>query len=294
MEPPTPTQKPRPISSRLANSPADRSTPGSTSSTMRNISQNRPGSAFSTPDTTIVTPSSGVSERLEDLLAQFELEKANGGIDFSPLRPMSTNITAPSPLRLATTSTDSIKTTTSTSKFSSDAAYTSASTSSSTIMGHNARSISSMSSAATTTAARPQPPRSQYSPTKRNAPRIGLRSSQAAPSAPSAPAKRPECNKAFKPPLLVSHRQPTRSSPRRHVSAQDTAQTPVRATATSSRDRYRETPTRRRVEKEDEVMEDAPSSDGPTTGDESFDSFDGIFAEGGADVDQLLKTLDGA
>jgi hypothetical protein len=45
---------------------------------------------------------------------------------------------------------------------------------------------------------------------------------------------------------------------------------------------------------EDEVMEMAPSSDGPTTGDESFDSFDGIFAEGGADVDQLLKTLDGA
>ena len=59
-------------------------------------------------------------------------------------------------------------------------------------------------------------------------------------------------------------------------------------------DQYRDTPIRGCKEKEDEAMETAPSSDGPTTGDESFDSFDGLFAEGGADVDQLLKTLDGA
>jgi hypothetical protein len=36
-----------------------------------------------------------------------------------------------------------------------------------------------------------------------------------------------------------------------------------------------------------------PSSDGPTTGDESFDSFDGMFAEGGAEIDELLKKVDG-
>lgn len=106
--------------------------------------------------------------------------------------------------------------------------------------------------------------------------------------------------KPFKTPFLnpapSSSNGAIRSSPRNHAHAH--AQSPLRAAAlpaTHAPSLLRpgpetDTPCRGKIRKHNanvDIGEDDPE------GDASFDSFDGIFQEGGPDVAQLLKTVDG-
>jgi hypothetical protein len=108
--------------------------------------------------------------------------------------------------------------------------------------------------------------------------------------------------KPFKPPFLA---QPTRSSPRRSSAAnghnvippsplRTPLPVPAPTTATRSRmnihmDMVVETPCRGTVRKHNanvDIGEDDPE------GNESFDSFDGMFQEGGPEVEELFRAVD--
>ena len=296
MEPPTPTQKPRPISSRLANSPSDQASSSSSSRLSSARPRKRPrhrsqpqladfstsgmlGIATTTPDSH--------AERLDALLAKFALGSAEGSeVLASPLRIMSTNIGAPSPLRTSSTSTESIKTSLGSGRTWSRGEASSDSISRiSTDLYVKPRSLNSLN----TTFPSRSSVQSPQSPTKHNAPRIGLRSSQGQSS------KQPNLNRAFKSPLLNPN-PPIRSSPRRQNSSHanpGVPHTPIRGVQKTP---ARPSPYQRNsdeTEKTDLSEPNAPSSDGPTTGDESFDSFDGMFADGGDELEELLKTVDG-
>ncbi|RSH87412.1 hypothetical protein EHS25_003322 [Saitozyma podzolica] len=152
------------------------------------------------------------------------------------------------------------------------------------------------------------------------APRIGLRSSGSGEIRPGITNP----SRAFKPPLL--DRQPgVRSSPRRLQREAVAAASPVRAPgATSSAQSYRTAvpPNKSIIASATEkapsiaaastsmrkpiamagsaagpprppVLKDKmPSSD--SAGDESFDSFDGFINDGGPEVEELLRTVDGS
>ena len=293
IEPPTPTQKPRPISSRLAMSPSDRASSSSSSRLSSARPRKRPRhrsqphfsleSSTGSLCTANITPESKAA-RLDELLAQcarFALGSAEGlETQASPLRMVSTNISAPSPLRASTTSTESIKTSLGSSRTWSRGEISSDSISRiSTELAIKPRSLD------TATLPARGGVRIQ-SPTKHSAPRIGLRSSQGQSS------KQANLHKAFKSPLLCTN-PPIRSSPRRQISSTNNPHTPVKAIYKPA---ARPNPYQRNsdeTEKTEMSEPNAPSSDGPTTGDESFDSFDGMFAEGGDDIEELLKTIDG-
>lgn len=290
MEPPTPTQKPRPISSRLAHSPSDQASSSSSSRLSSARPRKRPRhrsqtqtSAHSTPGILgrAVTTSDSHAERLDALLARFALGNAEGNeSQVSPLRMISTNISAPSPLQTSSTSTESIKTTVESSKTWSRGDPSSDSISRiSTELAIQPRTFN------TTTFPPRNSMRTPHSPTKQNAPRIGLRSSQGQAS------KQPNINKAFKSPLLAA-KPPIRSSPRRQNSSHSTPHTPAKA-AVRPNPYQRNSDETEKTELSELSEPYVPSSDGPTTGDESFDSFDGLFAEGGEDIEELLKTVDG-
>lgn len=207
---------------------------------------------------------------------------------------MSSNITAPSPLRntLSSTSIESGKTSVAFGNRSASSSRNDLGRSISSVSRDLQSSTSSSifrdtspvrSTSTTHTASTFKAP---LSPSKPGAPRIGLRSSQSA-SNSNRRTDGNKLNKQFKPPLLASRPQvmpqPIRSSPRRHASSSVTrphqaVQTPVKGI-----------PKLCQLEKAKE-----PSSDGPATGDESIDSFDGLFAEGGPDIDELLKAVDGS
>jgi hypothetical protein len=224
----------------------------------------------------------------------------------SPLRSMSTNVTAPSPLRKSTSAASSEWSKTSGSSTLSGPASS---------FRQQTYSLGSISNSSVSTAptvrpisgsTRPMAPlgasnssssldktmgRSPLSPTKHGAPRIGLRSSQS--HATSSTNRRSDVTKQFKPPLM---NPPTRCSPRRHPPPGAPAnRTPVRNSAGMARHKDGTTlrsdnvPTLPPVKRGKE-----PSSDGPTTGDESFDSFDGMFELGGEDVERLLSVVDGS
>lgn len=109
--------------------------------------------------------------------------------------------------------------------------------------------------------------------------------------------------KPFKPPLLA---QPTRSSPRRTPNAKGNIippsplrtplPVPIPTTSTRSRmnihmdmDMVAETPCRGTIRKHNanvDIGENDPE------GDESFDSFDGMFQEGGPEVEELFRAID--
>jgi hypothetical protein len=295
MEPPTPTQKPRPISSRLANSPSNQAS-SSSSSRLSARPRKRPRhrsqpqlADSSTPGLLGVVTAAPDShaERLDALLAKFALGNTERSeIQASPLRMLSTNISAPSPLRTSSTSTESIKTSLDTSRTWSRGEASSDSVSRiSTELSIKPRSLNSLDTSYTSR----NSIRSPQSPPKHNAPRIGLRSSQCQSS------KQSNLNKAFKSPLLYTN-PPIRSSPRRQNSSHNHAHVPHTPVKVVQQKSARPSPHQRNSDETDktELSEpNAPSSDGPTTGDESFDSFDGMFAEGGDDIEELFKAVDG-
>lgn len=164
------------------------------------------------------------------------------------------------------------------------------------------------------------------------APRIGMgmRRHASASSTTTKASQTAAGQKAFRSPLLAQqYQQPTRSSPRRAlVPATPVAATSLRdsigaspslrrgqsrATAVPligtplrpkrSVPTARETPaaTTSAVKTEvarpsippEPIIEQHPSSDGVGTGDESFDSLDGMFMAGGADVEELWRKVDG-
>jgi len=101
------------------------------------------------------------------------------------------------------------------------------------------------------------------------APRIGLRSHN---------TPTPSTQKAFRPPLLAP--QGPRSSPRRTTPNPPSTKRPIRGPST---------PTMR---SDVSKTNTDPSSDG--LGEESFDSFDGMFQDGGAEIEELLRKVDGS
>ena len=140
--------------------------------------------------------------------------------------------------------------------------------------------------------------RSPLSPIKNGAPRVGI--PQKCRSSASGPVN---MSKQFKSPLITAA-LPTRSSPRRtpHLASLSTPAraSPLRSSAHPFPSRtptilVRETPARAAKTKfgllhnaNIDIGEDDP------VGDRSFDSFDGIFQEGGADIEALFKTVDGS
>ena len=299
MEPPTPTQKPRPISSRLIASPS-----GSTSSSTSG-SSNRPRKRRATaaqraraqanqPDGDMSDPT---NEKIDELLAQLAAAQVSPiPLSDSPLRSMNTNtsrsIVAPSPLRKTVSGTSDWSKTTVESSSQTNSIGSSRSRNPSTASLLQTSSDMSIRSdvrlAETTSKSLPRPDparRIPMSPTKQGCPRIGLRSSQSVTSI----SRRPDPSKQFKPPLL---NPPTRCSPRRHPPVQpprEQVQTPSRSKRVQRTDHGgmipRLPPPKRGKE---------PSSDGPTTGDESFDSFDGMFEDGGEEVERLFSMVDGS
>ena len=308
-DPPTPTQQPRPVSSRLEGSPP---CPSPSTSFPRPSSSSRPRKRYCRnhrslplPASNREMPSAGSSsapmddtgQRIDALLAQFTLgtdvnststavTKIAAEINPSPvLRPKSTNrgLSHPSPLRhTAGGSTDSIIT----------ASTSSGTTSKSSNIGHEnskQNEVQHASKSHSQSHTRPRPPR--LSPNKRqniHHPRLGVRASQTTKSIvqPSV------ATKPFKPPLL--DKSGNRSSPR-HAKvvvsyAQSTRPASIHTPLPESKAHTQ--PTTVITMHMTKKNHSEPSSDG--VGDESVDSFDGMFVEGGPEIEELLRTVDGS
>lgn len=147
------------------------------------------------------------------------------------------------------------------------------------------------------------------SPNNRPCPRVGLSSrpkpTNIPPNAPlgSKSTRAPAGQQRFKPPFInPGFQQPIRCSPRRHPQTHipsSSSQTPSRPTTTTL---GRDSPIMAQPQRGEKVelataymgklAKNAPSSD--SVGDESFDSFDGIFQAGGEDIEALMRTVDGS
>ena len=113
-------------------------------------------------------------------------------------------------------------------------------------------------------------------------PRIGLRSN----NTPTSTVQRarsmaaPGSQKPFRPPFQAA--QPIRSSPRRvttsHHNSQSTGKAPIRGPSIPA------------IRSDVSKTNTDPSSEG----DQSFDSLDGIFQDGGPEIEELLRQVDGS
>jgi hypothetical protein len=162
----------------------------------------------------------------------------------------------------------------------------------------------------------PSLPSPMKPPTSQSAPRIGLRNTHAQPIRTPHQAHSvtntshiPEPKKGFKSPFLQPRSSPRRETPaatttdRKTVNCttrpdiptnrslpKKTAKTPVKGARSSSKSTRSSSP---RLAKLRNGSTDV-SSDGPQPEDDSFDSFDGLFVDGGPEVDELFKTIDGS
>lgn len=148
----------------------------------------------------------------------------------------------------------------------------------------------------TTTIKPPTYSKSPASTTARSVPRVGLSARPKQPNVPLPPnsARLAGPSQKFKP--HFPQQTAVRCSPRRHPQSSTTNS----ANPTPSKPKIPTTLSRKPpigVNSKDlpvlpKEAKDAPSSD--SFGDESFDSFDGMFQAGGEDIEALLRTMDGS